>query len=155
MCGIQKLLLSLWFSPSFAKKPYSISRLALVLDERLHHISPTLDIGRLPRSVTEHLKYWKASELKSFFLYYGMPTLYGLLPDSYFNHYILLVCAVFLLLKDKISESDVNEAEGLLTRFCALFSKLYEERFMTLNIHQLLHLSDGVRDLGPLITQTR
>ena len=154
LLGVQKLLLKLWFDSSFSGKPYSISSLSESLDERLKHVTPTLDINRLPRSVTEHMKYWKANELRSFLLYYGIPTLYGLLPDVYFNHYVLFVHAIYLLLKDEIKLSDLSEADNLLNRFCSLFADLYEERFMTTNIHQLLHLSDNVRDLGPLYTHS-
>lgn len=76
------------------------------------------------------------------------------MPDVYFNHYVLFVHAIFLLLKDEIKQSDLCEAEKLLNQFCALFSSIYEERFTTLNIHQLLHLPDNVRELGPLYTHS-
>ncbi|XP_068727920.1 uncharacterized protein [Montipora capricornis] len=154
LLGVQKLLLKLWFNSSFSGKAYSISHLSETLDERLQNISPTLEISRLPRSITEHLKYWKANELRSFLLYYVIPSLYGLLPDVYFNHYVLFVHAIYLLLKDEIKQSHLCEAENLLNQFCALFSSLYEERFTTMNIHQLLHLSDDVRELGPLCTHS-
>ena len=147
---VQKLLLKLWFNSSFSGKAYSISHLSETLDERLQHITPTLEISRLPRSITEHLKYWKANELRSFLLYYGIPSLYGLLPDAYFNQYVLFVHAIYLLLKDEIKQSHLCEAENLLNQFCALFPSLYEERFTTMNIDQLLHLSDDLRELGPL-----
>ena len=154
LLGVQKLLLKLWFNSSFSGKAYSISHLSETLDERLQNITPTLEISRLPRSITEHLKYWKANELRSFLLYYGIPSLYGLLPDAYFNHYVLFVHAIYLLLKDEIKQSHLCEAENLLNQFCALFPSLYEERFTTMNIHQLLHLSDDVRELGPLYTHS-
>ena len=56
LLGVQKLLLKLWFNLSFLGKVYSISHLSETLDERLQHITPTLEISRLiPRSITEHL----------------------------------------------------------------------------------------------------
>ena len=48
----------------------------------------------------------------------------------------------------------MQEADRLLDGFCKSFSMLYEERLYTLNIHQLLHLVDDVRDLGPLYTHS-
>ena len=75
-----------------------------VVDEGLENISPTLDIKRLPWSISEHLKYWKASELCSFLLYYGHTVLYGLLQDEYFEHYFYFVRALYLLLLESISE---------------------------------------------------
>lgn len=45
---------------------------------------------------------------------------------------------------------------GYLTRneFCRQFANLYDECYMTLNVHQLVHLSDSVRILGPLYTHS-
>ena len=154
MHGVQKLLLKLWFGDSYSKEPFSFRDLVGVLDDRLREIFPTMEIKRMPRSVSEHLKYWKASELRSFLLFYGAPALYGILSESYFQHYLLLVNAMHLLLKDSISESDLREAENLLFSFCSSFPRLYAARFTTMNIHQLLHLVDDVRDLGPLFTHS-
>ena len=63
LLGIQKLLLKLWFSPTYSKERHNCSHLSGVIDERLKTIFPTLDIKRLPRSVSEHLKYWKDLEI--------------------------------------------------------------------------------------------
>ena len=105
LLGVQKLLLTLWFSSKFSNRHFSISSKVDSIDFRLSQILPTSEIKCLPRSIAEHLKYWKASELRSFLLYYGLPTLYGLLPDSYFAHYTLFVQAIYILLQDSISEA--------------------------------------------------
>ena len=154
LLGVQKLLLNLWFSSSHSKKEFSLYKLISVVDQRLKNISPTLDITRLPRSISEHLKYWKANELRSFLLYYGLPVLYGLLPDEYLENYFYFVRAIYLLLQDTISEAQLAIAEQLIVEFCRGFRELYEERYETLNVHQLLHLADNVRDLGPLYTHS-
>ena len=154
LLGVQKLLLTLWFNPTFSKESFSISFKVEQIDARLSQILPTLEIKRLPRSVSQHLKYWKASELRSFLLFYGLPSLYGLLADNYFSHYTLFVHAIFLLLQESISEADLQEAEKLLDGFCKSFSSLYHDRFYTLNLHQLLHLVDNVKDLGLLYTHS-
>ena len=154
LLGVQKLLITLWFNTKFAGKPYSISGWVSLADKRLSEITPTLEIRRLPRSISEHLQYWKASELRSFLLYYGIPVLYGILPDNYFHHYAIFVNAIYICLKDSISMEDLKKAESMLFSFCQDFSSLYEERFQTLNVHQLLHLPDDVKDLGPVYTHS-
>ena len=118
LLGVQKLLLTLWFSSKFSKSHFSISSKVEHVDLRLRQISPTSEIRRLPRSIQDHLKYWKASELRSFLLYYGLPSLYDILPDNHFNHYSLFVRAIYILLKDSISEAELEEAETLLDSFC-------------------------------------
>ena len=89
LLGVQKLFLTLWFNSKFSKSHFSIFSKIKDVHARLSKILPTMEIKRLPRSIEDYLKYWKASELRSFLLYYGLPTLYGLLPDNYFNHYTL------------------------------------------------------------------
>lgn len=131
LLGVQKLLLNLWFGNTHSKEEFSLYHLVNVVDQRLKNISPTLDIRRLPRSISEHLKYWKANELRSFLLYYGLPVLYGLLPDKYFEHYFYFVRAIYLLLQDTISEAQLTTAEQLLQQFCRTFSNLYQERYET------------------------
>ena len=154
LLGVQKTLLKLWFNATFSGRHFSVRSLISKADARLSEIAPTLEIKRMPRSIEEHLQYWKANELRSFLLYFGIPVLYGILPDEYFQHYFLLVHAVYFLLKDSISSADLSEAEKLLFMFCEKLSSLYGEQFMTLNFHQLVHLADDVRDLGPLYTHS-
>ena len=77
-----------------------------------------------------------------------------MLPDEYFEHYFCFVRAKYLLLQDSIAETHLTMAEQLLDNFCGMFSRLYQLRFETLNLHQLLHLTDDVRDFGPLFTHS-
>ena len=117
LLGVQNLLLKLLFNNSYSKKVFRLYNMVSVVDERLKNIFPTLDIKRLPRSISEHLKYWEVNELCSFLLYYGLPVLYGLLPDKYFEHYFYFVRAIYLLLLESICDlpQDFN-AKGESTR---------------------------------------
>jgi len=124
LLGVQKLLLTLWFSSTYSNSHFSVFSKVEEIHDRLRQILPTSEIKRLPRSISEHLTYWKASELRSFLLFYGLPTLYGLLPDNYFSHYTLFVHATFLLLQESISEADLQEADRLLDGFCKSFTSL-------------------------------
>lgn len=154
LLGVQKLLLRLWFSSEFKSKDFSFHEHVHIVDYRLNNLKPTLDISRLPRSIETDLKYWKASEYRSFLLYFGAPVMYGILDNNRFNHYLQLVNGIRILLKFGSTEEEVSEAEAMLFNFCADFECLYEKCFMTLNIHQLVHLADSVRALGPLYTHS-
>ncbi len=154
LLGVQKLLLKLWFDKCFQSKPFNFYGKVAIVDSRLMDIRPTLDVTRLPRSVSADIKYWKASEYRCFLLFYGPPVLYGVLDDKRFEHYMLLTNSVYLLLQSSISRIDIEKAEMMLQQFCSQFQHLYDVCYMTLNVHQLLHLADGVRDLGPLYTHS-
>lgn len=60
----------------------------------------------------------------------------------YFDHFMLLVSAIFTLLKTSISESEIQEASQLLEDICLCAKNLYDVRIETFNLHQLLHLTD-------------
>ena len=154
LLGVQKLLLSLWFSDTHKGKPFNLREKLCDVDKRLLSIKPTLNISRLPRSIQNDLKYWKASEFRSFLLYYGAPVLNGILDKERFCHYLLLVNSVFMLLKTKATVGDIAAAESMLFQFVKHFAFLYDKCHMTLNIHQLVHLADSVLSLGPLYTHS-
>lgn len=154
LLGVQKLLLRLWFAKEFSTKHFSFHQSVNKVDNRLSQIRPTLDISRLPKSIQNDLKYWKASEYRSFLLFYGAAVLPGILDNERFSHFILLVNAMHILLKCGSTDAEVDLAEKMLTTFCQHFSKLYDKCYMTLNLHQLVHLADSVRYLGPLYTHS-
>ncbi|XP_069103099.1 uncharacterized protein [Argopecten irradians] len=120
------------------------------VDKRLHNIKPPNSISRVPRSIKEHLKHWKASELRSWLLYYSAPVLQDVLAVEYYQHFLLFVHAIYILIQDSVSTNDLSNANELLQHLCCLFAALYGERYMTCIIHQLLHLSRMVYDMGPL-----
>ena len=69
LLGIQKKLLQLWFTPEFAKEPFSVCKDVTILEKRLLAVSPPSAIDRVPRNVSDSLKYWKASKFRSFLLF--------------------------------------------------------------------------------------
>jgi len=93
-------------------------------DKRLLQIHPPLEIERTLRSIEHHRKYWKASELRSFLLYYDIPALLGILGANYFQHFAILSQALFILLQDSISEQELQQWRTLLEYFCLMFPYL-------------------------------
>lgn len=150
LLGVTKLLLKLWFSCEHSSESFSLYKFVDNIDKRLKCIKPPNNITRLPRSIKEHLSYWKASELRCWLLYYSLPVLRDIQGNEYFQHYLLFVNAIYLLLQESIPFSDLQKSNELLVHFCCMFAALYGERYMTCNIHQLLHLSEMVHDMGPL-----
>ena len=76
--------------------------------------------------------------------------LYGILPDSQFDHIMLLSQAIFLLYSQNIPLVDLSVARIALDRFCADFANLYGLQFQTTNFHNIRHLVDNVIEVGPL-----
>ncbi|XP_066923710.1 uncharacterized protein [Clytia hemisphaerica] len=152
--GVMKLLLKLWFSKDFKSESFSSHDKIDVFDKRLEGIKPPNEISRLPRSYSKFSKDWKAAEFANFLLLFGIPTLIDILPNTYLEHFSFLSHAIHTLLRSSILPEQINDAEKKLFRFCKEFSKMYGARFELSNIHQLVHLCDDVRELGPLWTHS-
>ncbi|XP_070537248.1 uncharacterized protein [Ptychodera flava] len=152
--GVMKTLFSLWFDTTNSSEDFNISHKIHQVDKRLEEIHPPNEISRCPRSLEGHRKYWKASEVRSFLLYYGLAVLFGILPDTYYQHFALLSEAIFILIQESISVEQLELTDNLLQHFCLLFAGLYGERYMTHNVHSLLHLTEDVKQLGPVWTHS-
>lgn len=147
--GVMKLLLKNWFQKEMKDKTFSFFSARDKVNQMLAKIKPTLSVTRIPRSLDD-LTHWKSSEYRNFLLYWGIPILKGILTPSLFGHFGLLVRGIYLLSKECISTNDLQDAEKCLLSFVELYTELYDERGMTLNVHNLVHLTDCVRNNGPL-----
>ena len=151
LLNVVRRLVHLWFDSTHHAEQWSCSRKLHLADTRLKSIKPPTTISRCPRSLSER-KLWKASEFRAWFFFYSLPVMLSILPSEYYHHYGLLCEAIFLLNSSCISEASLKKAKKLLKHFYFKFSALYSERYLSCNLHQLLHLSDTVKDLGPLYT---
>lgn len=102
----------------------------------------------MPRSVDSR-KYWKASEWRNFLLFYSPVILRNLLPDKYYDHWMLLVFAVTTLLSSPSYEG-VMHADLAIHKFVVLAKDLYGVEHLSFNVHLLTHLPTAVMHWGPL-----
>ncbi|XP_011686450.1 PREDICTED: uncharacterized protein LOC105449147 [Wasmannia auropunctata] len=148
--GLTKLLLRLWFDPTLANEPYSLSGVLHVIDADLRNMQPPSFVQRMPRAIKTYLSLWKAQEYKLWLIYYSVPILLGVMNQEYFDHHLQLLSAVYLLSRDSISFDQIEVARNHLRSYISKFADFYGVRNMSMNVHQLLHLPDVVLDLGPL-----
>ena len=151
--GIMLMLLNIWFNKDAKFKKPGTSYVDRIpgIDKLIYMIKPLLNIRRPPRTLLD-IGHWKCSELRNFLLYWGYPLLKDVLSEEHFAHFCLLIRAVHNLSKDVITEEDLLIAEECLNKFVLSVGALYGGRYMTMNVHSLLHLVDSVRSNGPLFT---
>jgi hypothetical protein len=147
--GVMKMMLTLWFDKQHKNEAYSILDHKTTVSDRLSAINPNIQITRPPRSLNE-LSHWKTAEYRNFLFLWSLPVLHDILPEEYFLHFSLLVRGIFTLARENISMSELRNAEQCLTGFVENFASLYTQRYMLMNIHQLLHITDCVTANGPL-----
>ena len=70
----------------------------------------------------------------------------------YYLHtaFFLLVQGIFILLGDKIDAHRLSIAKKCLAKFAKKMETLYGLSSCTFNVHQMVHLVDGVKHCGPL-----
>ncbi len=122
------------------------------MDKILLHIRPPHEFRRTPRSLEKTVKYWKASELRAWLLFYSIPILFEILHIDYLHHLNLLLKAMHILLGVQICHGDLTTAAKMLTLFYEKALDLYPEEFCTMNVHSLIHLAQTVENFGPLCT---
>jgi len=91
--GITKRLVEFWVKGKKDVRLNEESRKQITVDLlKLRPFVPS-EFSRLPRAI-EDINYWKATELRSFLLYYGPIILKGKLKKNFFSHFMLLSCGV-------------------------------------------------------------
>lgn len=146
---MKKLLVTLW---CVGKPPYKLSSRNLsAMSESLLQLRDhiPLEFCRKPRALNE-VKRWKATEFRQFLLYTGPLVTKSNLEKKYYQHFIVLHSAVFILSSSELMENKLVYAESLLKYFVKKFPFLYSLEHMSHNIHNLLHLADDCRQFGNL-----
>jgi Transposase family tnp2 len=152
LLGVVKWFLCEWFDSKNSNEEWYLGsrHKSEIFEARLLSIRPPSEITRVPRSFVLDKKLWKASEFRSFLLYYSLPCLYGLLPGRFFKHWMLLVLAISIFLKEKIDACDLQLATRALKTFVLQTEELYDKEWMTFNLHMLLHVPNSVENWGAL-----
>lgn len=152
--GIIQWMLEAWVAPSSHREAYYIGPCVKQIDSQLLQQRPPHDFSRAPRSILKHRKFWKASEFRNWMLYYSLPLLMNVLPPLYLHHYALLVCALHILLQERLTEAKIQAVGEMLVDYYNLLPELYGDRSCTLNAHSLIHLTQYILLWGPLWTQS-
>ena len=127
---------------------------AVEVNEILLSIQLPHDCNRKPRSLDD-LKHWKASELRLFVLFTGLPCLRDAVLSNEFSvdlyyHFALLTTALCKLHSVPLSKVCVEKSQVLLDNFVRLLPNLYGQQECTFNSHYLLHFPSQVLDNGSL-----
>lgn len=153
--GVLKKLFSLWLERShFGKGRFYLNGVQQnCLNQRIRNIKPCRSVKRKPRHLIARNQF-KANEMRAMILYYLPICLQNILPKKYRDHFMLLSQSLYILLKMKISNAELDSAEADLLKFVNEFQSLYGVHNMTMNIHLISHLTECVRNTGPLWSQS-
>ena len=149
--GVTRKLLVIWTGSGCLKQgrlaALHINRISSNLVKMKQYIH--CEFVRKPRSLSD-LAMWKASELRQLLLYTGPLALKDVLaPENYMNCLCLSV-GVSLLMSEKFVPEHSDYACELLKHSVCEAQRLYGEKFVTYNVHSVIHLADVARRYGSL-----
>lgn len=151
LLGVVKKLILLWTKGplSVHLRPRSIKRISYLLI--LLRSNTPRDFVRKPRCIQE-VKQWKAVEFRNFLLYTGPIVLRYSLPENLYHHFLMLHVAITIFVRPDLYKAEfINYAEALFRHFVLLFEILYGKKFLSHNVHNILHLcSEYLKIFGPL-----
>lgn len=147
--GITRNFISMWLHRSNFKQRWYIGKRRNLLNKRLLNQLPPSEVQRNPRSFDE-MKFFKASEWMNILLFYSVSIFDGVLDVDYYQHWLLLIELTHLSTQSGITRADISRIDFLSREFIAGVVTLYGEEYCSYNVHQLSHVSDCVKNWGPL-----
>lgn len=92
---------------------------------------------------------WKATQCRSFLLYVRVVVLKGILDERIYNNFLLLhVGTTICISEDHLQHIDL--AEMLFFKYVENFTRIYGEKYVAQNVHNMGHITDDVRTFGVL-----
>ncbi|XP_067206760.1 uncharacterized protein [Linepithema humile] len=129
----------------------AMKHLISAIDERFTNICALTSITRSVRSLSQ-INIWKASEWRSWLIFYCIPCLKGFLKKKYLKHLAMLSKSTNILLQKSVTKQNVLKAHELFLTYVFLFNKYFGVTSMVLNVHLLTHIAQNVLNWGPLWT---
>lgn len=145
--GVMKRMLKFWIEGNVyeVKLPYrDIKKLSTLLKQAAE--TQPNDFARKIRSV-DVIKFWKATELRTFLLYTGPVVLKEILAPAVYKNFIALHCAISIY-SSEMHIKYHNIAKQLLLYFVDSYKIIYGFDSISYNVHNLIHMSDDVEEFG-------
>lgn len=108
------------------------------------------EFARKPRHLSNEIERFKATEFRQIVLYTGSIVFKNILPKKIYKHFLCLTTAIRILCNNEIYIQYADYAESLLKYFVKEYAKIYGEKFISYNVHNLIHLANDSRCLGTL-----
>lgn len=148
--GVCKRLFEFMLDPlSKDKKCHIDKESAGILHRRLMNFGSTLDFKRFPRDLNL-VSEWKMNEYFQF-LFYESPIIFkDVLDKECYNHWLVFVYSLSKLWEGNVTKNELDVISQLLKSFIDDIDNLYGEKEHTPNMHNIIHLTLCVLNLGPL-----
>lgn len=146
--GVMKKLLTLWTKGPLRTRLPAFKQ-EMITDRLINaKLFQPKEFQRRIRGLRE-LSFWKGTEFRTFLSYLGPVILKGVLSMSEYKNFLSLHIAMRIC-NDKTLHDKLEIARKLFIYFVRTFGEIYGEKYMSYNIHNLLHVVDDVMRYGVL-----
>lgn len=90
------------------------------------------------------------TEFRQFLLYMGPVMLKDILNKTVYHNFLLISVGIHLLSHPGLTEEYLEYAHALLVSFVQHFGQLYGTKFLSYNVHNVVHLAEDFRKHGVL-----
>lgn len=148
--GVQKKLLRIWLFGKMDPTRLTTDQKKLVSDFLvfIKEYCP-VEFPRKTRTLDD-FPHFKATEHRNHLLYFLPVALKGVLSQKMYDHYMLFHVAIKILTNSKHCQTYATYAQNLLKRFVEDCVSIYGVKFISYNVHNLIHLPADVQELGSL-----
>ena len=147
LLGIVRQFLNIWLTSS--GELYFIRDADVkLINEFILSVSPPDELLRILIPLTTYWNLWKASECRSWLLFYSPVVLRNILPGAYYHLWLLLVNGMRLLLKPSVSCKEIKKVMLIFCKFVNQIPTLYGIQHVSYNVHFLLHVVDSAEYWG-------
>ena len=124
------------------------------IDSYLSQIKPIREMQKKPELIYKNYSNMKAKDWRNWILVYSMPVYNELFKNSLIEedllvHHAIIVNATYTLLKNEITECELDNCEDDLTGYVIDFESLYGLQNMRFNVHMLEHFAQSVKHNDP------
>jgi len=106
-----------------------------------------VEFGRGEIRPLKKKKFWKATEFRSFLLYYGPVVFHQILPTKEYKNLIELHVCLRILSNEELcgDMTLLDSVEVMMYHFVDEFARIYGPAFVSHNVHNLVHVTQHVR----------
>lgn len=150
--GVMKRILEYWLTGDKNVKLSVSYREELSRRMNILYSQIPSEFQRKPRS-TKNAAKWKAVEYRFFLLYCGPIVMKKILRIDLLKHFLLFHAACRILCCKTLSVLHTERAKEYLTSFFIALKDFYGLKSQVLNLHNLIHLADDVKNMKCTLNQ--
>lgn len=143
--GIAKHFFKVWVSNNvLTEKEFA------VIQNKVDSFKTPSDIGRIPYKINSKFAGLKADQWKNWTLYFSLFSLKGILPPRDYDCWLTFVKVCSKICRKTIDLKELDGIDEGIEDFCTKFQLLYGKESLTPNMHLIGHITDCIRDHGPV-----